>query len=542
MPSLYLNSLSVDTRTSLEQRLWQSQGKVCFICQEPIDLIVHKGALDIDHIVPLRDKGKDDETNFAITHASCNRSKQASNLSVARIIAHFDKLKNGIESQEERAAHLGDLLSERGGSKYSLNVALEGDNVRYSFPEIGDNRVIVTPLFQDKISGFKSFFADVPIEYLYHDTKINPRGIGSNLRKLIEEFYKKNPQLQVALARYSQVEKGSEDDGKVLIFDGQHKAAAQVLLDNRRVLVRVFLDPELDVLLAANTNAGDSLRQVAFDLSVRRQLGSTQFTDRIAHYQKDRGLPENIYDFSERDLVDYFKGEGRSVKKYVLDAVRDGIISNRDNELREYIDFAGKGKTKPLSYSTIDKTFFSFFIYPSLLTTPLDFKMDAGENPRELEKSQIIKLMNIIAEEIYKDQFDFERGTSRIESYVQKKEDKNISDGHLRAFRMSKEEIIYTWLKYTRDVIKLFFLNQGLSINEEKLFQHEFPEQLWTNLRCYINNLKGLPIWVNRELSVTVFGGKQTKDFWEEVFTNGVTPQGQRVMASGIVITNMIVC
>jgi len=32
-----------------------------------------------------------------------------------------------------------------------------------------------------------------------------------------------------------------------------------------------------------------------------------------------------------------------------------------------FVDFGGRGQERPLSYSTVEKTFYSFFIYPKLL-------------------------------------------------------------------------------------------------------------------------------------------------------------------------------
>jgi 5-methylcytosine-specific restriction endonuclease McrA len=74
MPSLYLGRLTSEQRQGLIGRLWEAQGQNCFICEQAIDLDVHAHTLDIDHVEPLSAGGKDDETNFALTHDSCNRS------------------------------------------------------------------------------------------------------------------------------------------------------------------------------------------------------------------------------------------------------------------------------------------------------------------------------------------------------------------------------------------------------------------------------------------------------------------------------------
>jgi hypothetical protein len=44
-------------------------------------------------------------------------------------------------------------------------------------------------------------------------------------------------------------------------------------------------------------------------------------------------------------------------------------------------------------------------------------------NPRELEEAQVIRLMNIIADQIYVGQYQDELGTRRIENKVQNGED-----------------------------------------------------------------------------------------------------------------------
>jgi len=533
MRSLFLGRLNPEQRQDLISRLWEAQGHDCFICERPIDLDVHAQTLDIDHVEPLNLGGKDDETNFALTHESCNRSKQASDLRVARVLARFAHIQEKAREEHQRGANLSDILGEYGGASFPLGFKVEDNQVRFSFAEAGDADLRAVPLYTDGLSGLRYFFAELPIAYLHHDDRINPRNIGANLSKLVAEFHRGRPQLHVSLGWIDTTGNVSP----VKVFDGQHKATAQVLLGTRSLPVRVFVDPDPDLLLVANTNAGTTLRQVAFDKSVQRRLGSSLFRDRLARYREDRGLPEDALNFSEIDLYNHFKGEAREIKRYIIDNQRAQITSDPENKLAEFMDYAGKGSEKPLSYNTIEKTFYSFFIYPNLLETPLDQGEDTGHNPRELETEQIVALMNIVAEEVYIDHFDPVLGTARLENKVQKGE--SIPEDHLRAFRMGKEEIMYSWLRYVSQVVTRNFVAGGQPHDEKRLFQYPFSEVLWQQLRAYVRNLAGVPLWANSALSATVFGGKQTNDFWRTIWETGKSPQGTQVLAAPIDLTEL---
>lgn len=534
MSSLYLNRLSRSDYEALRENLHGIQNGLCFICEQPIDLDVHQDNLDIDHVIPIKLGGKDDPVNFALTHSSCNREKQDSDLNVAKILHKYKMIKDKL-ANENRGPNLDDILRDRGGAKHQIHFTRDQNFIKYSLSNTGDNSIRQALIYRDVISGFEYCFLVLPIEYLFHDDKINPRSIGQNIDGLVKEFYLKRPQLQISLGWIDITDNGTSF---VKVFDGQHKAAAQILLGARELPIRVFINPDEDVLLATNTNAGTKLRQVAFDKSVQRHLGSALYIDRVGRYQKELGLGEDDLNFSEKDLQAFFKGESREIKRYILDAVRDSITHNAENKLKDYIDFGGRQTERPLSYSTIEKTFYSFFIYQDLLDTPLDFKLDQGENARELEKDQILNLMNIIAEELYIGKFDPDIGTRRIENRIQKGEELPLE--HIRAFRMSKEEILYNWLRYVGQIISQAFIMQGIPLDDKRLFQYKFPETIWDRIRVFIRNLSNMPVWINKSLSSTVFGGKQNYEYWRIIFETGKSPQGIQVLPKQINLIELV--
>jgi hypothetical protein len=81
---------------------------------------------------------------------------------------------------------------------------------------------------------------------------------------------------------------------------------------------------------------------------------------------------------------------------------------------------------------------------------------------------------------------------------------------------------------------------QGEPVDEKKLFQYRFPEPLWGSIERFIENLSKLPVWVNHELSATVFGGKQNMDFWQHIFETSKTTSGQQVLSEKINLMQMI--
>ena len=528
--SKYLDGLSAEEKRNLALKLWNIQSHKCFICGEEIDIDIQTP--NIDHIKPLDNGGKDDETNFALTHEHCNKSKQDADLEVAQKLYRLNKIIKEAEDKKETPS-LKHVLLSNGGSKYSFKYKIENNQIVYSFDEGGDTKIYRTEIFTDELSGEQTAFIKVPLEYIYHDEIINPRGINGSISLLIKEFHKTNPQLHLSLGRIS--------EDRILIFDGQHKAVAQIMLGVKQLVIRLFINPDIERLIETNTNAGSKLKQIAFDKAIVRQLHDTLYSERLRKYQIDHKLVLDDFSFSEQQVVEYFKGERGNIRAYIINSQKNSITRSPDNKLQSYINFEGRGNSLPLSYSTFEKTMLATFVNAkTILQTPINYKIDEGLNPRMIEKEQIIRLCNLLADKVLVDKYDPEIGTYRIENNIASGSGDSIPDDHLIAYRFFKEEIMYNWIQYLKLLIKNYYAFSGAMYNEDNLFQQLLPEQLWENIELFIEAFIELPLWKDRSMSSTIFGGKNNYDFWKTVFATGKTPDGTPVLTKPINVAEMI--
>ena len=127
--SKYLDSLNTDEKTALSRKLWNIQNHRCFICEEEIDPDIQK--TNIDHIRPLATGGKDDPSNYAITHEHCNKSKQDADLEVAKKLYQLTKIISQAEIAKETPS-LKHVLVSNGGSKFVFKYKIEEKQLVYA--------------------------------------------------------------------------------------------------------------------------------------------------------------------------------------------------------------------------------------------------------------------------------------------------------------------------------------------------------------------------------------------------------------------------
>jgi len=335
-----IEKMSDAEKKELKKRLLMSQGNVCFLCGDKINLDANE--TQIDHIKPRSDGGPDEESNWALMHAQCNNKKKAKNLELALALMKFENLREKYSG----AITSGDIIREFGGSTKEVYLEDYGQRVLVRYEDQDKTIEYETPIVVDPNNpSYRTFFATLPIEVLYHDKELNPRKV-IDIDKLIEEFWRKNPQLHVSLARIHVQEKGR---GKVLLFDGQHKTAAQIVLGNRYVPTRVFLNPDKENLKETNRRAHKELRQIEFFRSVLDTLGQDSFG---VHFRK---YLENPFSSpkSEKGYIDTVEADRRSEEKRNLYHSLKAMVRDSQDPKNKFFDYvemeAPRSRTWPLS-------------------------------------------------------------------------------------------------------------------------------------------------------------------------------------------------
>lgn len=527
-----IDEMPEEEKRNLSQRLWEVQGKVCFLCEDEIKLEADQ--VEIDHIIPLADDGPDEESNWALMHAECNNKKRAQNLQLAKAKMKFEKIKRKYDGAVTTAQILAEFL----GGKKDVFAKIDNNNISIRF----DNRDYSYPILVDPSNEFyRCFFALLPIEVLYHDSELNPRKI-IDIDKLIDEFFRKNPQLHVALCRMHFKKEG--ETSKILLFDGQHKTAAQVILGRKHIFCRVFINPDKDHLKDVNRRAHKELRQIEFFRSVLDTLGQDIFSVKFKEYlenpqtkpKSERGFIESIesekQDEMEKNLSHYLKARVRDFKE-------------PQNNFFNFVEMEkSRSRDLPISYDSVEKTFFRWFIDATPCEVEIVENVDKPvDKPyvRDIETKNLVKLMNLFAGETLENKFDRNIGAYKIEEQVRK--GKNIPDEHLRAFRLYRPAAFVVWCELLKEAIAMHLIQNRKITNDmqnerkrgkgTRIFWDELEEDNWDAITKMINRMTRHKIWIDKGETISNAFGQTRPEFFKKFLEEGKI-EGKRLIEQPI--------
>jgi len=512
------DKLPKDEKDKTIQRILTRQGNLSYISGKTIDLAINK--IEVDHIIALDKNGPDNESNWGVVIDSENSSKGARDLQLMRYIYAFRKHTEKFLNQK-RDFNLGDALTEFFSTRNRIKVKFNEDRtmITINYIENRESRQLSFPIIEDSIDkSIKSFVGMIPFSIIFHDQTVNPRSI-VDLEPLIEEFYHKNPQLFPSLAM---LETDVDGNGTINVFDGQHKAAAQLYNRSQNLFLRVFINADKTKIKRTNLRAHTIVAQIHFPQLVSDKVGHDLFKIEFEPFI-DKVDIEKGSEFS------FIKQEdmNEEYRKYLCNYYRYNAIINQDGERNKILDFvetiSARSKKYPISYDTLSKTFLNL-----IYSKPAQIKLKESVHFRKLEFTNLWKIMEIFTEEVLESKFDTERGIFKLEERLLDDPD-SIPDNHLIAYRLCRRSAMVIWMGQFSKALALMLkthrkYKDNNWANEKKLWV-EMNENDLNHIRKMFMVIKDHNIWktkTNKEVLSALGSTKQVD--WDEMLINGKLP------------------
>lgn len=367
-----------------KRQVLEIHGRKCFVTGHPIG---ENDPLEFDHIRPVDAGGPTSVDNLAPVCKTHNRQKLALSLSEYR-----DKLLLDELFQDSEPKYLDQLLSAKGKKLgQSLQYEIQDNEGRISV-FFGGSRKEFT-LYQCPVTHWNFFYAMVPVEYLKNDRELQPRPLRKKELFELYKHFRRNTQLAPSICRLV-------SPGSLLLFDGQHKAAAQIWAGRPAVECKVYLDPNASRLKATNLEAHESYRQMKFYSGELMAKYAGLFKEDWEDFLTTPGVK------SEAAFVDFLMARRQlskaKAKAEVENAIHNRILTDSDNLMLKFVSSKNRTRNQPLTHNQLKVTLFKHLIRD--VPTAVEFESD--KDFRETEQRNLITLMSIIAEEVLIEKWD----------------------------------------------------------------------------------------------------------------------------------------
>jgi hypothetical protein len=427
---------------------------------------------------------------------------------------------------EKKEFILGDALNEfyperdrNNTVEFELTESQSQNQIKVSYPT--GNIETYPVLADERDNSVKSFVAMVPFEYVYHDSSINPRSI-IDLEPLIEEFYYKHPQLQPCLA-YVKFD-GIKGKSDIWVFDGQHKAAAQLYLRNEKLLVRVFINPDIDKIKLTNFRAHTIVAQVHFPQLIQDKVGYSLFKLEFEKWKEKADVERQ----SEEDFLRETEDKDQ-YRIFLQNYLKYRVLFSEGGQKNKILNYTetvtARSKKFPLVYETLNRTFFRLFLYLKPASEPIQ----DSEKYRTLEMKNLSNFMEIFTEEVLEKKFEVKDGAIfKIEEKI--RDDPNsVPDAHLIAYRMCRAPAMTVYLTEVKKAIAWLLRSRNKYINnkwgDDRVFWCKIDDDEWRKIRRMIQVINQHKIWREKENEEVLRGLYSTKQKdWVELLIEGRLP------------------
>lgn len=445
-------------------------GKKCYATGHAI---ADESEIQFDHIRAFSDKGASEIDNIAPMCKEHNLKKGRLPLEDFRTKLKLEDFFNTgqgltLKDELEYFKGKGSILS----FGQSCHTKIKDNKIEL---EINDKKSS-HELFVCPTTGWEYFYALIPVEGINSDDDEDGE-VGLQPRYLIIEkvfdlyrHFQKHPVLQPSIARLYKT--------KILIFDGQHKIAAMLWGGRKHFELKVYIDPDPQILNNTNIAAHDKFAQTRFYSSIMVSKLGSQFGKQFEDYKNKEDEAKK----SESGFVQYLRVTEEfthaEANKRFVSFLYNMVLDPELNKVSTLISKSNRSSIEyPLTVDMLSKSLFSNFLYRN----PLDEDLASEHYKRDYEISNLQKLFNIIYEEA-------------LHSWDSAKDQKDTNQNMLS--RLFRSKSIMSWAEILKDAVaaKLEVIDAD---EKAMLFYRELTEEQFTNMRKIIQRLLNWPAWLS---------------------------------------------
>jgi hypothetical protein len=454
-------------RKNIESLLVQKSANKCFLCGGMLDSLNQE--IEADHDLPVAAGGATDLKNLNLAHLECNRFKKA-NPSVQ--VKKFLPLKKFLElNPESNFGIVGKELFNIEPMEVTLSKPKSNKlNIRYGTSFLNDIPIYEEPV-PNRGKSIEYCFIQIPIYLIFNDD-VQPRPIKANhVFNLFQDLHL-NP-LHEPIGARLEVD-NLNGLNKILMFDGQHKAVAKILIES---IGTNFNDVKIDLKIYLNltkqeaTHLVNSIQSKIIKLGLTksefaRKMGNEWESAFSKYEEKCQAIGKNP---TENDFVLDAVPEMRKRRKEALILARlDQLISARDSS-EEVLKIYSLTKTEDKLLEIKETTLFNKLLQKFLTITPLNVVLDNDDSVRSLERQNIRAVLDIIYEELF---------TEKPKLTKEK-----IS-------QLKSQSSLILIVDYTK-----LFLASNLFVDKADIFFNPKMQTFLDNYRRFIKKYQEHPIW-----------------------------------------------
>jgi len=373
-----------------------------------------------------------------------------------------DKIRLGQFFEGGEPKYLDDLIRhKRGRCGEKLPYEVEGNLISVYFND-SQHRF---PLYICPTTGWKYFYATLPVEHIGNDRDLQPRALRQNSLWNLYRHFQMNTQLAPSICRV-------DEDGTLLLFDGQHKAAAQTWAGRSMVECKVYLTPNARILKETNLEAHGKFRQMSFYSHELMKKYADIFGEDWAEYMETEGEKSEAGFFNF--LVNSKRKTRAQARNEIALAMYNDIVDDPQNKLSAYLSEKNRSRKQPLTFARLRKT----ILQNMLLTPPVRDEFESDTDYRKEEKRNLVRLMSIIAEEGLEGKWDPERGDA-----LHEKAQRIFGAGSIRAWTTLLKDTINQHLRHYSDHQRARFFYRRIEDSEFGFFRRFvgklFSHKIW---------------------------------------------------------------